>query len=51
MKVYTDAEQKYQVVPHAGDVDRNMRLEALKDGKGESSPTRGTWIEMKPPAT
>ena len=34
------------VVPHAGDVDRN--IDEIKIIKQEimSSPTRGTWIEI-----
>ena len=35
------------VVPHAGDVDRNFASCAVQRMGFPSSPTRGTWIEMR----
>ena len=35
------------VVPHAGDVDRNAFPSMPIAEAMESSPTRGTWIEIK----
>ena len=34
------------VVPHAGDVDRNVHCFPGHASDVPSSPTRGTWIEM-----
>ena len=35
-----------KVVPRKGDVDRNFDDRKLKLLRGESSPARGTWIEI-----
>ena len=38
--------QCVSVVPHAGDVDRNRKSTKKKIKITQSSPTRGTWIEI-----
>ena len=37
------------VVPLAGDVDRNFLATGGRPGRGSSSPSRGTWIEIDEP--
>ena len=41
--IVTDGEY---VVPHTGDVDRNDNVEIVEKFQIESSPIRGTWIEI-----
>ena len=36
----------YAVVPRKGDVDRNYTANGWTQGRGKSSPARGTWIEI-----
>ena len=46
MQALADGDDPASVVPRKGDVDRNkLRLDSVQD-HGQSSPARGTWIEM-----
>ena len=43
---YTVFSVTFAVVPRKGDVDRNSLNDVLRAANQESSPARGTWIEM-----